>query len=61
MAWRLRILKRSRSEQEVDDVAFVGLHPVELDRLHLADCDQVLHPIAWYSLLKTISPNYRDC
>ena len=35
------VLEGAVPEQEVDDVALVGLHPVELDRLHRADVQAV--------------------
>ena len=41
MARRLSVLERSRAEQEVDDVAFVGLEPVELGGGDGADVEAV--------------------
>ena len=41
MCWRRSILERTVPEQEVDDVAFVRLEPVQLDRLHFADIEPI--------------------
>lgn len=41
MSWRRTVLKRSRTEQEVDDVPLVRLQPVHLQRPDFADVESV--------------------
>ena len=41
MRWWRAVLERAAAVQEVDDVPFMRLQPVELQRLHLADVQAV--------------------
>ena len=41
MRWRRSVLECPRSEQEIDDVAFVRLQPVELQRFNFANIQPV--------------------